>query len=327
MAAKKKFVKLQKEVIKFGIKNSSRQKKINTSKYFIILSAKAWGDPRGEPILAVHGVHDNAATFDTLIPLLLQLVEHPLYVVSVDLPGHGLSSPLAPGIQYRFTDILGSLHRVISQLEWHRFHYLGHSLGGLIGYYFAASYPDLVEKLIVIDAIFFKMYPAQYLSNLLRAYGEKLLNFEKKDEAGNGPLSYTLDQALRKLADSRGTEMTESGIRALASRGLKCVKDPENLYRFSRDQRIKFLIYPVLHKEEATKIMSQVKCQLLIVTGNESQTTAKNSFGEAMLNVVRKSCSYFRHHVVDGDHDVHLNFPERVAPLVAKFLCEPKSSL
>lgn len=300
---------------------------MNTSKHFIILSAKAWGDPRGEPILAVHGIEDNAATFDTLIPLLLQLVGRPLYVVCVDLPGHGHSSPLAPGIPYRFTDMFGSLRRVISQLEWHRFHYLGHSLGGLMGYYFAASYPDLIEKLVVLDAICFKIYPAQHQSNLLRALGEKLLLLEKKKEAGTAPPSYTLGQALQKLADSRGTKMTDTGIRALASRNLTRIEGHENLFRFSRDQRIKFFNFPLFYKEESAQIMSQVKCQLLIVTGNESHRIAKNSVDEFVLNAVAKSCSYFKHHVVDGDHDVHLNFPERVAPLVAKFLCEPMSSL
>lgn len=300
---------------------------MNTSKYLIILSAKAWGDHHGEPVLAVHGLEDNAATFDTLIPLLLRLVGRPLYIVSVDLPGHGHSSPLPPGIPYRFTDMLGCLHRVITQLEWHRFSYLGHSLGGLLGYYFAASYPEIVEKLVVLDVISFMMYRIQYLSNQLRGYAERLLKLEKQDEVGTVPPSYALEQAFHKLADSRGTNMTETGIRALVSRGLKPVDGHEDLYTFSRDQRTKFFIMPVLHEKEAAQIMGQVKCQLLLVTGNKSVRVAKNSVSGALLEAAAKSCSYLKHHIVDGDHDVHLNFPERVAPLVAKFLSKPVSSL
>ncbi|XP_021917035.1 serine hydrolase-like protein 2 isoform X1 [Zootermopsis nevadensis] len=291
------------------------------------IAAKAWGDPHGEPILAVHGIDDSASTFDTLIPLLLQLVGRPLYVVCVDLPGHGHSSPLAPGIPYRVTDMFGSLHRVILQLEWHRFHYLGHSLGGLLGYYFVASYPDFVEKLIVFDAVSFRMYPPQYQPNALRACGENLLRFEKKIKAGTAPPSYTLDEALHKLADSRGTKMTDTGIRALASRNLRRVEGHEKLFSFSRDHRIKFTYTPLFYHDETAQIMSQVKCQLLLVIGNESQRITENSVKGAMLSAAAKSCSYFKCHIVDGDHDVHLNFPERVAPLVAKFLCEPMSSL
>jgi Predicted hydrolases or acyltransferases (alpha/beta hydrolase superfamily) len=300
---------------------------MNASKHFIILSAKAWGDHRGERILAVHGLADSAASFDTLIPLLLQLVGRPLYIVSLDLPGHGRSSPLPPGIPYRFADMVGCLHRVISQLKWHQFTYLGHSLGGLLGYYFAASHPHVVEKLVALDIISFIMYPTQYQSNILRGYGERLLKLEKQQEVGAVPFSYTLDQALHKLIDSRGTKMTEAGIRALASRGLEPVEGYEDLYRFSRDQRIKFFVFPVLHDKEAAEIMSQVKCQLLLVTGSKSVRIARNSVSAALLEAAAKSCSYFRHHIVDGDHDVHLNFPERVAPLVARFLSGPVSSL
>jgi pimeloyl-ACP methyl ester carboxylesterase len=196
-----------------------------------------------------------------------------------------------------------------------------------MGYYFAASYPDFIEKLIVLDAICFKMYPAHHQANLWRAVGEKLLLLEEKAKAGTAPPSYTLDQALHKLAYSRGTKMTDTGIRALASRNLTRVDGHENLFRFSRDQRIKFFNYPLFYKEEAVQIMSQVKCPVLIVTGNESQWTAKNSINETVLNAVAKSCSYFKHHIVEGDHDVHLNFPERVAPVVAIFISEPMSSL
>jgi len=204
---------------------------------------------------------------------------------------------------------------------------MGHSLGGLLGYYYAASHPHVVEKLVVLDVISFIMYPPQYQSNILRGYGERLLKLEKQQKVGAVPSSYTLDQAMHKLADSRGTKMTEAGIRALASRGLEHVEDHEDLYRFSADQRTKFFIFPVLHDKEAAQFMSQVKCQLLLVTGSKSVKIAKNSVSASLLEAAAKSCSYFRHHIVEGDHDVHLSFPERVVPLVARFLSEPVSSL
>jgi pimeloyl-ACP methyl ester carboxylesterase len=199
-------------------------------------------------------------------------------------------------------------------------------LGGLLGYYFAASYPAIVEKLVVLDALFFGMYPTQYQSNMLRGYGERLLKLEKEDEV-TVPPSYPLHQALHKLADSRGTKMTEAGVRALASRGLEPIEGHEDLYRFSKDRRIKCFIFPVLHDKEAVHIMRQLKCQLLLVIGSKSVRIAKNSVSGDMLEAAAKSCLYFKQHIVDGDHDVHLNFPERVAPLVAKFLSEPVSSL
>lgn len=48
--------------------------------------------------MTVHGWNDNAGTFDKLIPMLPQ----DLYIVAVDMPGHGLSSHLPPGITYHY---------------------------------------------------------------------------------------------------------------------------------------------------------------------------------------------------------------------------------
>ena len=52
----------------------------------IRIAAREWGDPEGEPVLAIHGWLDNAASFDTLAPLLAEL-----HLVALDLPGHGRS--------------------------------------------------------------------------------------------------------------------------------------------------------------------------------------------------------------------------------------------
>ena len=291
------------------------------------LTAKAWGNPNGEKILALHGLQDCAATFDTLVPMLLDLTGQTHYIVSIDLPGHGFSSHLPPGIPYRFMDMLGCIRRVIAQLGWHQFHILGHSLGALLGFYFAATYPESIKKLLTIEALAFRMYPPNLHPMLLRAFGDKLLELEqKKNETEEFPM-YTYEKILQKIASGRGTEMMETGLKALASRNINTVAGQENAYSLNLDQRLKYVNFPIYHHEEALLIMSQVKCQVLVVTGDKSIRAKENTVEDKLLRILPKNCSYFKHYIVDGDHDVHLNFPERVAPLIAKFLCEPTSSL
>ena len=38
------------------------------------IAGKAWGDPSGKPLLALHGWLDNAGTHDHLVPLLSEVV-------------------------------------------------------------------------------------------------------------------------------------------------------------------------------------------------------------------------------------------------------------
>ena len=39
-----------------------------------------------------------------------------------------------------------------------------------------------------------------------------------------------------------------------------------------------------------------------------------------MLNALKENCTHFRYHIVEGEHEVHLNLPERIEPQVAKFI-------
>ena len=55
-----------------------------------------WGNCTAKnKVLCVHGYMDNAMSFSTLAPLLLQ-GPNPPHVVAVDLPGHGLSEHFPP---------------------------------------------------------------------------------------------------------------------------------------------------------------------------------------------------------------------------------------
>lgn len=82
------------------------------------LSAKTWGTD-GEDrlrVLAVHGWQDNAGTFNRLFPLLDHL--NRLYIVALDLPGHGRSSHLPKGVPYTDMTWVIELKRTIDYLGW-----------------------------------------------------------------------------------------------------------------------------------------------------------------------------------------------------------------
>ncbi|XP_012062902.1 PREDICTED: probable serine hydrolase [Atta cephalotes] len=60
------------------------------------VAGKLWGSQNKQPILALHGWQDNAASFDNIAPLIMKNIP----VLAIDLPGHGLSSWLPPGFMY-----------------------------------------------------------------------------------------------------------------------------------------------------------------------------------------------------------------------------------
>ena len=106
-----------------------------------------FGNPGGHPWLGLHGWLDNAATWTSLAPHLPPGV----CLVAVDLPGHGQSDELPPGVHYHDIENIAHIHRAVTHLQWKKFTLLGHSLGGGLAALYTAAFPELVESLIMID--------------------------------------------------------------------------------------------------------------------------------------------------------------------------------
>jgi pimeloyl-ACP methyl ester carboxylesterase len=71
-------------------------------------------------------------------------------VVAPDLPGYNLSSKPEPVERYHLSVVADDIHALIEVLGHRTCILVGHDLGGAIGWYVAAKYPDLLEKLIAI---------------------------------------------------------------------------------------------------------------------------------------------------------------------------------
>lgn len=112
------------------------------------VTALQGGNPDGEKILCLHGWLDNAASFVPLMPLLEKY-----HVVALDMPGHGGSQHRMPGYDYVFVDWIHDVLDVLDSLDWQQAHLLGHSMGGAIATVVAASAPERINKLLLIEAL------------------------------------------------------------------------------------------------------------------------------------------------------------------------------
>ena len=98
-------------------------------------------------VLLVHGLGQNGLKdWLTVIPVLAQHYR----VVAIDLPGFGYStakkgrySPLT------YSQVLAELIQVKGLQS---VHLVGHSMGGAVSLMFAAKYPELLSKLVLVDA-------------------------------------------------------------------------------------------------------------------------------------------------------------------------------
>jgi pimeloyl-ACP methyl ester carboxylesterase len=157
-------------------------------------SSDSTGNGReGIPIIAIHGTLDNSNSFK---PISEYLTENGLYyVISIDLPGHGLSSKGPSGIPYSSKLFLISIKRLVRYLNLKDFILLTHSYGTTLGVMYATLYGEEVKAIISIDWIFhFDKSNWMYAADVWKDGIDKYLNAETidvtKENDKKEPLTY-----------------------------------------------------------------------------------------------------------------------------------------
>jgi pimeloyl-ACP methyl ester carboxylesterase len=82
----------------------------------------------GEPLILLHGIGHHRRAWDAVVPQLAAERE----VFTVDLPGHGDSSPVPPTMVGDFAAMADEVEKFLRAIGLERPHVAGNSLGGLI---------------------------------------------------------------------------------------------------------------------------------------------------------------------------------------------------
>ena len=103
---------------------------------------------QGPAVVLLHGQSINLEAWAPAAELLA--ADH--RVVSVDLPGHGLTGP-DPQARYSLAAMAESLDALMAALGVTRFALAGNSLGGGVALRYALAHPQKLDALILVDAV------------------------------------------------------------------------------------------------------------------------------------------------------------------------------
>ncbi|KOC71258.1 Serine hydrolase-like protein [Habropoda laboriosa] len=270
------------------------------------IAAKSYGSSKEKKILVVHGILDNAGSFDRLIKLLPEEYHY----VCIDLPGHGLSSFLPSGGIVHFFDYVHSILLVLNALKWKTCIYIGHSFGAQLGTYFSILYPGRLEKMIAIDSVINPGIEGLALVPYIRKVYSLYSSTERSETL------YSEDEIMQALKFKRKEVLRTEAAQALFKRAVTKVGD---LYKYNRDSRLRHIPKPILTIKQQIDIFSQFSTPILVIIADN---THRINLLKGELNAILSAAdkSKFSVVTVKGNHDVHNNFPERVAPYIWKFL-------
>ncbi|KAJ1174038.1 hypothetical protein NDU88_005862 [Pleurodeles waltl] len=285
------------------------------------LACLTWGPVEGRPVFCLHGWMDNANTFQKLVPLLPPDRRY----IALDFSGHGQSSHLSPGSCYDYKTCLIDLYRTLKVLNYRRISIIGHSMGGVIGTIFTYLFPDMVDKLVLLDSCGFFPIPLEMVLHRERKVIAGHLRRERKLD----PIVYSPEGALKRLMEANSS-LTEQSARILLKRGTKEV--PGGVI-FSRDINASVEFSPNFTLEQCLVAMKDIRASILTVLARdgmsahiENRSSVVTQYSSLVKGFKSSLKEKYQLEEVNGNHFVHLNEPENVSDLIGTFLQEEDSS-
>jgi pimeloyl-ACP methyl ester carboxylesterase len=269
----------------------------------LTLAAEVWGSPGERPVLASHGWLDNAGSFDRLAPLLPSCE-----LVALDLAGHGFSGSRSADSSYNLWQDVGDLLDVADAMGWQRCTLLGHSRGAAISMLFAATFPERVDKLVLLEG----GLPLTAEADEAPA-GLKQALLEARALRGKSGRVFT-DRAKAIAERAAGfTKITPASAEILARRSLREVPGG---FQWHADQRLKAQSELKLTPEHVRAFARRVAAPVLLLFAEESPFAGRSLYREmpglfANIEVER----------LPGGHHFHLEGTETaIAERIRRFL-------
>ncbi|KAJ3655473.1 hypothetical protein Zmor_014604 [Zophobas morio] len=277
--------------------------------------AGKWWEPYDKrPILTLHGWQDSCGSFDRLVPLLKDDVG----IVAIDLPGHGYSSRLPPGMFYNNMNYPIIIQHIANYLEWPKISLMGHSLGAISSFIYTIIFPENVDFLICIDGV----KPLYMKNNGPRmALGiQELLKYDELGRSKEEPPSYPLEVIKKRMAALNTQSISIDHCHHILNRNIAPSKADPDKYYFTRDPRLKARFIYNWAQKDLLEGAYRVICPMLMIKFTESgYYEDKQNFYE-LLDALKKTSKDAQYHYVDGSHHTHLNNPESVKDLINNFL-------
>ena len=220
------------------------------------IAAKRWNPGAGSRAIALHGWLDNCGSFD---PMATQFAD--IDLVAVDSAGHGHSDFRSPDGQYLIWAEVGEIFAIADQLGWQTFNLIGHSRGAGIAAISAGTFPDRIERLVLIEGGVPLPMEAQDVPKNLAMH---ILDNQRLSGT-KGSVFTTRQKALDARADGF-TKIRKETAEVLATRSL--VKDGEG-YRWHADPRLKTPSSLKLTHGQIDAFLGRISAPTLLLEGRQ----------------------------------------------------------
>lgn len=223
----------------------------------------AWGEPGAPVLLLQHGMRDHARSWDWVAAHFSDRY----HVIAPDLRGHG-DSDWSPDEAYSLSDYLIDLADVVETLSLPAFDLLGHSLGGHISLRFAATFPEKVSRLAIIEGIelpIIRDHRKQATPHPARL--RKWIDDQRQWRVRSPRYYATLDKATARMAE-QNPDIDAATIAHIARHGV--IAEAGKGLRWKHDNACRCRAPDDAHGLCLDEILDAIACPTLLAYGERS---------------------------------------------------------
>jgi pimeloyl-ACP methyl ester carboxylesterase len=127
--------------------SAQRERWVQAGPRGLRICVRETGAATGLPVVLLHGYLEQSASWDAVADAL-----QPRWVAAPDFRGHGLSDHVGAGGFYHFWDYVADVDAIIEELGG-RVDLVGHSMGGTVAVLLAATAPERVRRLVLVEGL------------------------------------------------------------------------------------------------------------------------------------------------------------------------------
>lgn len=256
------------------------------------LGALSWGHADAPTWLALHGWLDNAASFTRLAPLLVEALN--IRIVALDFRGHGHSAHIAPGCDYALWDYCHDVLDAMADLGLEQTSLLAHSMGAAVACLLAASLPERVERLTLIDGLGALNTPTEETVSQLR---KGLIAYRRP--LSRAPHYPDIESAIAARVSGGVTPLDSITATPLVERNTQPTADGHVQMR--TDSRLLKPSLVRLTPEQVISLLGDITAPLLLIEGEQGILGERKWAQEA-----RQAVKGLTRQVLSGGHHLHL---------------------
>lgn len=271
----------------------------------LLLHYLEWGSRSDPTLILIHGFLDHAWTWE---PFVDEFQEN-LHFVALDCRGHGDSGWLKQGY-YHFPDYIYDLYFLIRHLRKVAVTLVGHSMGGTISSLYAGTFPEDVQRLILIEGTgptgsSFADAPgrmARWINDIVARQSKPMTELS------------SLEEAAQRVLQKNPTIPMTTAIR-LAEKATLPQPNGKRMWKFDPMHRTSSP--QPFYSGQALAFFHRISCPTLLMRGRES------SFFVPDADARRKSFRFATQVEIEGaGHMMHIDHSRVLADAVRAFLKE-----